>query len=106
MHSEPLARFQDPICPGILGLPRGFAEAMVDRIRFDARRLRIDAAAETVLSLFDPGGARPAELTAFDLADLRSVYGSLPNLPALTRLGGVAREVRREVAEQDARPER
>lgn len=241
VHSEPLARFQDPICPGILGLPRGFAEAMVDRIRFDARRLRIDvaredgcrpniviafvrngqreieairnkpgsllaglttaevrelaadagpvhawvnslvrsrdgdplrgsaeagqiptvtvpaatshiflatrldivsavvliditavdgmsvmqladyavmrslartrsvdsdAAAETILSLFDPGGARPAELTAFDLAYLRSVYGSLPNLPALTKLGGVAREMRREVAEQDASPQR
>lgn len=34
---EPLARFEDPICPGIVGLKVEAAETMVDRIRENAR---------------------------------------------------------------------
>ena len=34
---EPLARFEDPICPGIVGLKVEAAEMMVDRIRANAR---------------------------------------------------------------------
>jgi hypothetical protein len=37
--SEPLARYEGPICPGIIGLPRDLAELMVDRIRYDAERV-------------------------------------------------------------------
>ncbi len=35
----PLARFEDPICPGIIGMQREFAEHMVSRIRDNARYL-------------------------------------------------------------------
>lgn len=45
-YTEPLARFEDPICPGILGLPVDIAELLVDRIRYDAQRLKIDVAKE------------------------------------------------------------
>jgi len=34
---EPLARFEDPICPGIVGLKVEAAETMVDRIRENVR---------------------------------------------------------------------
>jgi hypothetical protein len=54
-----------------------------------------DAAVGTILSLFEPGAQPPYELTDFDLAYLQSVYASLPNLPALTKLGAVPETVRR-----------
>jgi hypothetical protein len=44
MPEEPLARFEEPVCPGIVGLQLEFAEAMVQRIRENAERfgLRLD----------------------------------------------------------------
>lgn len=43
---EPLARFQAPVCPGVIGLPRQLAELMVYRIRFNAQRVGMSVAAE------------------------------------------------------------
>lgn len=43
---EPLARFQDPICPGVVGLRVGAAEAVVGRIRANAHALGIRLAPE------------------------------------------------------------
>jgi hypothetical protein len=34
---KPLARFEQPVCPGILGMDREIAEFMIDRIRFVAQ---------------------------------------------------------------------
>lgn len=44
VYREALARFQDPICAGIMGLPVDAATLMVDRIRFNAERVgaRVD----------------------------------------------------------------
>jgi hypothetical protein len=54
-----------------------------------------DNALGTILSLFTPGAQPPYEMTPFDIAYLQSVYASLPNLPALTKLGAVPEAVRR-----------
>jgi hypothetical protein len=37
--TEPLARYETPLCPGIVGFPREIAELIVDRIRYDAERI-------------------------------------------------------------------
>lgn len=39
LASESLARFERPICPGIMGLPVDLASSIVDRLRYDARRV-------------------------------------------------------------------
>lgn len=44
LRTEPLARFQDKVCPGILGLPLDAATLMVDRIRYDAERVGLELA--------------------------------------------------------------
>jgi hypothetical protein len=59
---------------------------------------RGDSAAATILSLFDSAGRRPAEMTGFDLAYLRSLYDSGGNLPASARIGGVQRQLRKAQA--------
>jgi len=45
-YHNPLAKFQDKICPGIVGMPQGMAEIMVDRIRYNAERIGLDVAKE------------------------------------------------------------
>jgi hypothetical protein len=54
-----------------------------------------NVAVGTILNLFDPAAEHPGELTGFDLAYLRSLYTSLPNLPAANKLGAVAGIVRK-----------
>ena len=49
-RNMPLARFQDPVCPGIIGLERDFAEMVVYRIRENAKALG--------LRLADPDSCR------------------------------------------------
>jgi hypothetical protein len=46
-RQEPLARFEDPICPGIAGIQVESAEVMVDRIRDNLRSLGRRLAPET-----------------------------------------------------------
>lgn len=55
-------------------------------------------AAATILSLFDPAGRPPPQLTGFDIAYLRSLYQPGASLPASARIGGVARALREERA--------
>jgi hypothetical protein len=46
IDDEPLARFEEPLCPGIIGLEVDGARAMVARIRENAARLGLRTAAE------------------------------------------------------------
>lgn len=51
-------------------------------------------AMDTILTLFDPAGSPPLELTSFDNAYLASLYDSISNLPAAAKLLGVNRQLR------------
>jgi len=57
------------------------------------RETRGEPAAETILSLFDGEGPKPARLTAFDLAYLESLYDGIANLPAQSKIGGVSKHM-------------
>ncbi len=61
-----------------------------------------DSAASTILSLFDKDGGAPRELTDFDLAYLRSVYGSIANLNAASKLAHINGNLRQVQAEIEA----
>ncbi len=65
---------------------RGFART---------RAIRGESAADTILGLFDPAGSKPMEMTGFDLAYLRSIYGGIPNLTTVSKLAGINREMRK-----------
>jgi len=54
-----------------------------------------DSAYSTILSLFDPDGGHPAELTDFDLGYLRSIYSNSPNLAAAAKISGVKFQMRK-----------
>lgn len=66
------------------------------------RPLEGDSAASTILSLFDKDAGAPRELTDFDLAYLRSVYGSIASLNAASKLTHINRELRELQAEAAA----
>lgn len=51
-------------------------------------------AMDTILALFDPGAAPPAEMTAFDRAYLAALYDGIPNMPGITKVQGVNRQLR------------
>ena len=53
-----------------------------------------DAAMDTILTLFSDPAAAPPGWTDFDLAYLRSLYESIPNLPAAAKLYNVNRQLR------------
>jgi hypothetical protein len=57
---------------------------------------------DTILALFDAGSAPPAEMTAFDRAYLGAIYDGLPNMPGITKVLGVNRQLRRQSDEQQA----
>jgi CubicO group peptidase (beta-lactamase class C family) len=57
-----------------------------------------DEALDTILGLFAPGAQAPAEMTAFDIGYLRSLYEAPPNRPA----GHMLLKVRRLSREQEA----
>lgn len=61
-----------------------------------------DTRASTILSLFDPAGQAPPQMTDFDVAYLRSLYQDGASLSAATRIGGVARTYRKTVAQTRA----
>jgi hypothetical protein len=46
-YHDPLARFSEPVCPGVLGLPPDAAGIIVDRIRYDAERVGAPVEAST-----------------------------------------------------------
>jgi hypothetical protein len=63
-------------------------------------------AMSTILALFDPDAAPPAGMTEFDRAYLGAIYDGLPNMPGLTKVLGVNRQLRRQAeAEQTAAAE-
>jgi hypothetical protein len=41
IRDRPLARVEDRLCPGVIGLKRAGAELMIDRIRWNAERLKM-----------------------------------------------------------------
>jgi len=43
-YDENLARFQEPVCPGVTGLKGEAAERVVDRVRFDAAKVGVHLA--------------------------------------------------------------
>lgn len=49
---------------------------------------------DTILALFDPAGSPPPRLTDFDQAYLASLYDGMPNLPGITKVLGVNRQLR------------
>ena len=49
---------------------------------------------DTILALFDAGSAPPAEMTAFDRAYLGALYDGIPNMPGVTKVLGVNRQLR------------
>lgn len=57
---------------------------------------------ETILALFDPAGSPPLELTEFDRAYLGAVYDGLPNMPGITKVLGVNRQLQRQAGEEQA----
>ncbi|WP_230770757.1 hypothetical protein [Sphingomonas sp. Leaf4] len=85
---QPLARFTDPICPGVVGLSRETGQAIVDRIGIvaDGIGLRIGAPGcdPNVLLIVTADGRamvrglmtrRTANLRAQTLADMRRILG-------------------------------
>lgn len=61
LYSEPLAQFQAPVCPGVIGMPDElFVAAMVARIRLAAQRARIrldkDRCKANLLVIFTANG--------------------------------------------------
>lgn len=64
-----------------------------------------EPAARTILSLFDGDGAKPEQLTPFDLAYLGSLYAGIPNLPGASKLAGVSEHMERQLAAAEAQAE-
>lgn len=51
-------------------------------------------AMDTILALFDPAGSPPLQMTEFDRAYLSAVYDGIPNIPGITKVQGVNRQLR------------
>jgi hypothetical protein len=56
---------------------------------------------DTILALFDPSGSPPAKLTEFDQAYLAAVYDGMPNIPGVTKVLGVNRQLRLQTGEPE-----
>jgi hypothetical protein len=41
IYDDPLARFEDRLCPGVMGLDRDYATMVIDRIRYNLERLEL-----------------------------------------------------------------
>jgi hypothetical protein len=68
IYDKPLARIEDRLCPGVIGLKQGAAELMIDRIRWNAERLDMWLADDTgcspnlIIAFVEDGKAQIAEL--------------------------------------------
>src|SRR5688500_2399209 len=68
IYDRPLARIEDRLCPGVIGLRRDAAELMIDRIRWNAVRLDMWLADDTncspnlIIAFVEDGKAEIAEL--------------------------------------------
>ena len=50
IYDKPLARIEDRLCPGIIGLKQDYASFMIDRIRWNAERFDVRQADDTACS--------------------------------------------------------
>jgi len=68
IRDRPLARIEDRLCPGVIGLKRYAAELMIDRIRWNAERLEMWMADDTacdpnlIIAFVEDGQETIAEL--------------------------------------------
>ena len=68
IRDRPLARIEDRLCPGVIGLKRYAAELMIDRIRWNAERLDMwmaddtDCAPNLIIAFVEDGQAELAGL--------------------------------------------
>jgi hypothetical protein len=68
IYDKPLARIEDRLCPGVIGLRQAAAELMIDRIRWNAERLDMWLADDTacspnlIIAFVEDGKAQIAEL--------------------------------------------
>jgi hypothetical protein len=68
IYDKPLARIEDRLCPGVIGLRQDAAELMVDRIRWNAERFDMRLADDTacspnlIIAFVEDGKAQIAEL--------------------------------------------
>jgi len=68
IYDKPLARIEDRLCPGVIGLKQGAAELMIDRIRWNAERLDMWLADDSgcspnlIIAFVEDGKAQIAEL--------------------------------------------
>jgi len=68
IYDRPLARIEDRLCPGVIGLRKEAAELMIDRIRWNAERLDMWLADDTacspnlIIAFVEDGKAQIAEL--------------------------------------------
>lgn len=75
---------------------RGFART---------RAVSGEASYGTILNLFDPDAEHQGALTAFDVAYLRSLYDTVPNIAAAAKFGSVNGFMKQEIAARAARSE-
>jgi hypothetical protein len=62
------------------------------------RPAKADAAASTILSLFDKTAPAPRELTTFDMGYLNAIYKTQGNLPASAKIGAIPKEIKKQLA--------
>jgi len=56
---------------------------------------------DTILTLFDQAASPPPQLTEFDQAYLAAVYDGMPNIPGITKVLGVNRQLRLQANEPE-----
>lgn len=95
LYQEPLAQFQEPVCPAVIGMAGDYAAAIVKRIRYDAERAKIRVAppfcsANLVVVFVVNGQAAMRNLTRngpWLFGDLRrDAIQDLPDDPVFKRL--------------------
>jgi len=108
-NQDPVARFEDPLCPGVAGLTQEAAEAMVGRIRENAEALGLrlakngDCHANLVVAFVEDGQAYLSRLDA----QARYAFGemNLADRQALLTSPGPIRVFHRVVPHsRDGRP--
>ena len=90
---DPIARFEDPLCPGVAGLTQDAAEAMVGRIRANAEALG--------LRLAQNGDCR----ANLDVAFVKDGHAYLSRLEANARTGARVPAYRSPFARRAPDPE-
>jgi hypothetical protein len=99
-RDEPLPRFQDPVCPGIVGLRQDFAEMMIGRIRENAQALGLRLADEEtctvniLVSVLNDGRAfvnglgerRPYLFEGLDQGQRRALFEEPGGVRSFTRV--------------------